>query len=140
MAVASGVVLAIIGVADARWRPCCRVSPDPNVQDLELGADVTDAGIIRSAPTCSGAISSRGCCTAGACRSWWAWSRRWSRFLVGVSYGAMAGYFGGRTDNFMMRFVDVLYSLPYMFLVILLMVYFSAACGCCSRRWGSCSG
>ena len=46
-------------------------------------------------------------------------------FLVGVTYGAMAGYFGGRADDLMMRFVDVLYSLPYMFLVILLMVYFS---------------
>lgn len=46
-------------------------------------------------------------------------------FIVGVSYGAIAGYFGGRVDNMMMRFVDVLYSLPYMFLVILLMVYFS---------------
>ena len=46
-------------------------------------------------------------------------------FVVGVSYGAVAGYFGGRVDNVMMRFVDVLYSLPYMFLVILLMVYFS---------------
>jgi oligopeptide transport system permease protein len=61
-------------------------------------------------------------------------------FLVGVSYGAIAGYFGGRTDDLMMRFVDVLYSLPYMFLVILLMVYSAAACGCCSRRWDSCSG
>lgn len=46
-------------------------------------------------------------------------------FVVGVSYGAVAGYFGGRVDNVMMRFVDILYSLPYMFLVILLMVYFS---------------
>jgi oligopeptide transport system permease protein len=46
-------------------------------------------------------------------------------FVVGVSYGAAAGYFGGRVDHWMMRFVDVLYSLPYMFLVILLMVYFS---------------
>ena len=46
-------------------------------------------------------------------------------FAVGVGYGAAAGYFGGRVDNLMMRFVDVLYSLPYMFLVILLMVYFS---------------
>jgi len=46
-------------------------------------------------------------------------------FIVGVSYGAIAGFFGGRVDNVMMRFVDVLYSLPYMFLVILLMVYFS---------------
>lgn len=43
-------------------------------------------------------------------------------FMIGVSYGAVAGYFGGRLDNVMMRFVDVLYGLPFMFIVILLMV------------------
>lgn len=43
--------------------------------------------------------------------------------LIGVSYGAVAGFFGGRIDNVMMRIVDVLYALPFMFLVILLMVY-----------------
>ncbi len=45
--------------------------------------------------------------------------------LVGVTYGAVAGYRGGRTDEAMMRFVDVLYSLPYIFLVILLLVFFN---------------
>ncbi len=44
---------------------------------------------------------------------------------VGVTYGAIAGYAGGRVDEGMMRFVDVLYSLPYLFLVILLLVFFS---------------
>jgi oligopeptide transport system permease protein len=39
---------------------------------------------------------------------------------IGVSFGALAGYAGGRTDGFMMRFVDVLYSLPYLFIVIIL--------------------
>jgi oligopeptide transport system permease protein len=45
-------------------------------------------------------------------------------FLIGVAWGAIAGYVGGKLDNLMMRFVDVLYGLPYMFLVILLMVIF----------------
>jgi oligopeptide transport system permease protein len=45
--------------------------------------------------------------------------------LVGVLYGAIAGYRGGRTDELMMRFVDLLYSLPYLFLVIILLVFFS---------------
>ena len=45
--------------------------------------------------------------------------------LIGVSYGAFSGYKGGRTDEAMMRVVDVLYSLPYIFLVILLLVFFS---------------
>ena len=45
--------------------------------------------------------------------------------LVGVSYGAIAGYVGGRTDGVMMRLVDVLYGLPFIFLVLLLMVVFN---------------
>ncbi len=44
--------------------------------------------------------------------------------VIGVTWGAVAGYFGGRIDNLMMRFVDVMYSLPFMFFVILLMVVF----------------
>ncbi len=44
--------------------------------------------------------------------------------VIGVSYGAIAGFLGGRIDNLMMRFVDVMYSLPFMFFVILLMVIF----------------
>jgi oligopeptide transport system permease protein len=45
--------------------------------------------------------------------------------LVGVLFGAVAGYFGGRTDEVMMRFVDFFYGIPYMFLVILIMLMFS---------------
>jgi oligopeptide transport system permease protein len=44
--------------------------------------------------------------------------------LIGVTWGAVAGYFGGHIDNLMMRFVDIMYSLPFMFFVILLMVVF----------------
>jgi oligopeptide transport system permease protein len=44
--------------------------------------------------------------------------------LIGISYGAIAGYVGGRVDNIMMRIVDILYALPFMFLVIMLMVVF----------------
>ncbi|URA09083.1 ABC transporter permease [Thermospira aquatica] len=44
--------------------------------------------------------------------------------LIGVTYGAIAGFVGGKLDEWMMRFADILYSLPYMFFVILLMVIF----------------
>ena len=44
--------------------------------------------------------------------------------LIGVSYGAIAGYFGGTADRIMMRMVDIIYALPFMFFVILLMVVF----------------
>jgi oligopeptide transport system permease protein len=43
---------------------------------------------------------------------------------IGVTWGAVAGYIGGRTDELMMRFVDVLYSLPYLFIVIILTTVF----------------
>ena len=44
--------------------------------------------------------------------------------LIGVTWGAVAGYAGGRTDALMMRFVDVLYALPGIFFVIVLTVVF----------------
>jgi oligopeptide transport system permease protein len=44
--------------------------------------------------------------------------------VIGVLYGAVSGYFGGRTDAVMMRFVDIMYALPYILFVILLMVIF----------------
>ncbi len=45
--------------------------------------------------------------------------------LIGVTYGATAGFIGGRVDEVMMRAVDVLYSLPFIFFVIILMVIFN---------------
>jgi oligopeptide transport system permease protein len=44
---------------------------------------------------------------------------------IGVAYGAISGYFGGRVDEVMMRAVDVLFSLPYLFLVLVLMALFA---------------
>jgi oligopeptide transport system permease protein len=43
---------------------------------------------------------------------------------IGVAFGATAGYLGGKIDNVMMRFVDILYSLPYIFIVIILSTLF----------------
>jgi oligopeptide transport system permease protein len=44
--------------------------------------------------------------------------------VIGVAWGAVAGWVGGKTDELMMRIVDALYALPFMFVVILLMVVF----------------
>jgi oligopeptide transport system permease protein len=44
--------------------------------------------------------------------------------LIGVLYGATAGYLGGRVDMLMMRFVDIMYALPFTIFVIILMVFF----------------
>jgi oligopeptide transport system permease protein len=46
--------------------------------------------------------------------------------VIGVAWGATAGYLGGVVDEVMMRIVDVLYSLPYIFFVIILMVTFGS--------------
>lgn len=44
--------------------------------------------------------------------------------VIGVTWGAIAGYVGGRVDSVMMRLVDILYALPFMIFIILLMVVF----------------
>ena len=44
--------------------------------------------------------------------------------VIGVSWGIIAGYFGGKVDSVMMRIVDVLYGLPFIIFIILLMVIF----------------
>ena len=44
--------------------------------------------------------------------------------VVGTIYGAIAGYFGGKIDSIMMRIVDILMAIPYMFVLILLLVIF----------------
>ena len=49
--------------------------------------------------------------------------------LVGTTYGMIAGYTGGRVDNLMMRFVDIMYAFPTLLLVILLMALFRARFG-----------
>lgn len=50
-------------------------------------------------------------------------------FLIGVIYGGIAGYKGGRTDSVMMRIIEVLYGLPYLLVVILLMVLMGPGLG-----------
>ena len=44
--------------------------------------------------------------------------------IVGVSYGAIAGYMGGKIDNLMMRIVDIIYAIPYILIVIVLLSVF----------------
>jgi oligopeptide transport system permease protein len=55
--------------------------------------------------------------------------------LIGIVYGLVSGYVGGRLDDLMMRFVDFLYGLPLLIVVILLQVYFKAL-----SRWGEAPG
>jgi oligopeptide transport system permease protein len=65
--------------------------------------------------------------------------------LIGVPIGALAGWFGGRLDNVLMRFTDVIYAFPDLLFIILLSVAFrdtffgQASTGCCSSSSRSAS-
>jgi oligopeptide transport system permease protein len=123
MAVASGVVLLVIGMA-CLFAPVLPGLADPNATDFELGVTGpswahpmgTDLlGRDMLARTIHGGRISILVGLVGTLVS----------ILIGVAYGAISAYLGGRVDEVMMRIVDVLYSLPYIFLVILLLVLFS---------------
>jgi len=47
-------------------------------------------------------------------------------FIIGVLYGVVSGYYGGKIDNIMMRFVDIMYGFPTLLLIILMMVLFKS--------------
>jgi oligopeptide transport system permease protein len=47
--------------------------------------------------------------------------------LIGTTYGSFAGFFGGKLDNILMRFVDVMYAFPTLLLIILMMAFFRSS-------------
>jgi oligopeptide transport system permease protein len=49
--------------------------------------------------------------------------------LIGLAYGCISGYYGGKVDNIMMRIVDIMYAFPTMLLIILLMAFFKTSFG-----------
>jgi oligopeptide transport system permease protein len=122
-AVVAGWTLLAIGVL-ATFAPWLPGLADPAAQDLALGASppswqhpfgTDELGRDTLARTLHGGRISLLVGLIGTLVS----------LLIGVTYGALSGYLGGKTDEVMMRFVDILYSLPYIFLVILLLVFFS---------------
>ncbi len=123
VAVASGVFLLALGIL-AFLAPVLPGLQDPALQDLELGATSPSRAHLFGTDVLGRDLLSR-VLYGGRISMLVGLVATLVSFAVGVSYGAVSGYFGGRTDQLMMRGVDVLYSLPYMFLVILLMVYFS---------------
>jgi oligopeptide transport system permease protein len=121
-AVAAGAFLLVM-CAIAALAPWLPLVQDPALQDLKLGAappswahvfGTDDLGRDVFARVLYGGRISMLVGVLGTLVS----------LLVGVTWGAIAGYAGGKLDEFMMRVVDVLYSLPYIFLVILLLVFF----------------
>lgn len=122
VAIVSGAFLLVVCAlaALAPWLPFLR---DPTLQDLRLGATppswvhwfgTDDLGRDLLARVLHGGRISMLVGLVGTAVS----------LVVGVTWGAVSGYVGGAVDEAMMRVVDVLYSLPYIFLVILLLVFF----------------
>ena len=123
MAVLAAILLLLICLLTV-LAPVLPGVPDPNAQNLELGAVSPRPGHLMGTDILGRDMLAR-VLYGGQISLLVGLVATLVSFLIGVTYGAVAGYFGGRIDNAMMRFVDVLYSLPYMFLVILLLVFFS---------------
>lgn len=122
-AVASAITLAIIGVVSA-FAPWIPFLQDPTVQDLAMGATPPSAAHWFGTDELGRDTLAR-VIYGGRISLLVGLVATLVSLIVGVSWGATSGYLGGKVDDFMMRIVDVLYSLPYIFLVILLLVFFS---------------
>ena len=123
MAVAAAIFLVVITLLafGARGIPGL---PDPAAQDLKLGATPPSWSHLAGTDELGRDVLSR-VIHGGRISLLVGLVGTLVSILIGVSYGAFSGYRGGKIDDFMMRVVDVLYSLPYIFLVILLLVFFS---------------
>ena len=123
VAVAAGVFLVVMSAiaALAPWLPGL---PDPAVQDLAKGASPPSLAHVFGTDELGRDLFSR-VLHGGRISLLVGLVGTLVSLLIGVTWGAVAGYVGGRTDDLMMRVVDVLYALPYLFLVILLLVFFS---------------
>ncbi len=122
-AVASGVLLLAISMVaiTAPWLPGLS---DPAAQNLKLGATPPSAVHLFGTDDLGRDVLAR-VAHGGRISLMVGLVATLVSLLIGVGYGAVAGYRGGTLDLFMMRIVDILDSLPYIFLVILLLVFFS---------------
>ena len=122
-AVASAVFLVVVGFLafSSPWLPFLA---DPAGQDLKLGATAPSWGHWFGTDELGRDTFSR-VIHGGRISLLVGIVGTLVSLVIGVTWGAVAGYRGGKVDDFMMRIVDILYSLPYIFLVILLLVFFS---------------
>jgi oligopeptide transport system permease protein len=123
VAVVSGVVLIVISTLTvlAPWIPGVA---DPSAQNLRLGATAPSIVHWFGTDDLGRDLLSR-VLYGGRISLMVGLIATLVSLVIGVSWGAVSGYRGGALDLFMMRVVDILDSLPYIFLVILLLVFFS---------------
>jgi oligopeptide transport system permease protein len=123
MAVICGVFLIFL-TACCFAAPILPGLPDPNLPDFQLGASPPSAAHWFGTDSLGRDLLAR-TLYGGRISMLVGFVATLVSLLIGVTYGAFSAYKGGRTDETMMRIVDILYSLPYIFLVILLLVFFS---------------
>ena len=121
LAVAGGVILLVLGLACVFGPMVIGVSYQD--QNLDLGATGPSAAHWLGTDTLGRdllvrlLVGGRISIGVGLCATFVA-------LTIGVAYGAVAGFFGGKIDALMMRIVDIMYALPFTIFVILLMVFF----------------
>lgn len=121
LAVAGGVILLLLGLACVIGPMVIGVSYQD--QNLDLGASAPSAAHWLGTDTLGRdllvrlLVGGRISIGVGLCATFVA-------LTIGVAYGAVAGFFGGKIDALMMRIVDIMYALPFTIFVILLMVFF----------------
>ncbi len=120
LAFAGGILLVILAVACAGGP---LFSQSYEVQNLDLGATPPSAAHWLGTDTLGRDLLAR-TLYGGRISIMVGLVATFVALAIGVTYGAVAGYLGGKVDIVMMRIVDILYALPFAIFVILLMVFF----------------
>jgi oligopeptide transport system permease protein len=121
LAVISGIVLVVVALL------CLAgpfFAPAPDVQDLALYATPPSASHWFGTDTLGRDLLAR-VLTGGRLSFAVGLCATLVSLIIGVIYGTIAGYYGGKIDNLMMRIVDIIYAFPFTIFVILLMVLFN---------------
>jgi oligopeptide transport system permease protein len=120
LAVISGIVLIVVSLfcLIGPW-----FTPAPDVQDLALYATPPSASHWLGTDTLGRDLLAR-VLTGGRLSFAVGLCATLVSLIIGVIYGTIAGYYGGKIDNLMMRIVDIIYAFPFTIFVILLMVLF----------------
>lgn len=120
LAVASGIMLGVIAVfCFGAWV----IGLDTTSQDLEMGAQPPSLDHWMGTDVLGRDVFAR-VLFGGRISLMVGMLATLVAMCIGVVYGTVSGYFGGKIDALMMRFVDILYTIPFIIFVILLMVFF----------------
>ena len=129
-----GLVIVVTFSLIALFAPLIAPYGQAEVVDFRLAQLSRPPGPGRWGLTPTAATCSVGCSMARKCRWSSAFWRRRSCSLIGVPSALFAGYFGGATDNVLMRLVDVIYAIPQLLMVLLFVNWWGPGCSISSSR------